>query len=138
MRYERNRLASYDGFGLVSVLVAMVLLAVGVVALSSSSAFLMSMQTDTSIRSTATSLAIAYMEEVKRRPAQSLVSESPTTIDEIGLDNPEGHFVRSLTVTEDASAPDVVKAMVDVEYPAGLGRTGRVEMVTIIYRGNEQ
>jgi hypothetical protein len=46
--------------------------------------------------------------------------------------------VRSLTVTEDPSAPDVVKATVDVEYPAGLGRTGRVEMVTVIYRGNEQ
>ena len=138
MRYTRTLLVSKDGFSLVSVLVAMVLLAVGVVALSSSSAFLMSMQTDTSIRSTATSLAIAYMEEVKRRPARTLASEGPTTIDEIGLDSPDGHFVRSFTVTEDPSAPDVVKAMVDVKYPAGLGRTGRVEMVTIIYRGNEQ
>ncbi len=138
MKHVRPLLASKNGFGLVSVLVAMVLLAVGVVALSSSSAFLISMQSDTSIRSTATSLAIAYMEEVKRRPVSTLASESATTIDEIGLDNPDGHFVRTLTVSEDASAPDVVKAMVEVEYPAGLGRTGRVEMVTIIYRGNEQ
>ena len=52
MKHTRTLLVSKDGFGLVSVLVAMVLLEVVVVALSSSSAFLMSMQTDTSIRST--------------------------------------------------------------------------------------
>ena len=32
---------------------------------------------------------------------------------------------------------DVVKATVEVRYPAGLGRIGRVELVTIIYRGND-
>ncbi|KPK65410.1 MAG: hypothetical protein AMS21_04775 [Gemmatimonas sp. SG8_38_2] len=133
----RSLAGTIDGFGLISVLVAMVLLAVGVVALSSSSAFLMSMQTDTSIRSTATSIAIAYMEDTKRRPPRTLTSEGPTRVDEIGVEADEGLFVRSLTVVEDPSAPDVVKVTVEVRYPAGMGRTGRIELVTIIYRGND-
>ena len=137
MRQTRILAGTVDGFGLISVLVAMVLLAVGVVALSSSSAFLMSMQTDTSIRSTATSIAIAYMEDTKRRPPRALTSEGPTRVDEIGLETDGGLFVRSLTVGEDPSAPDVVKATVEVRYPAGLGRIGRVELVTLIYRGND-
>lgn len=125
------------GFGLISVLVAMVLLAVGVVALSSSSAFLVSMQTDAAVRSTATSIAISYMEEVKRRPARALVSEGPTTVDETGQTDPAGRFVRKLTIRDDPSSPDVVQATVEVLYPAGFGRTKRVELITIIYRGNE-
>lgn len=137
MRRVRSLAGTIDGFGLISVLVAMVLLAVGVVALSSSSAFLMSMQTDTSIRSTATSIAIAYMEDTKRRPPRTLTSEGPTRVDEIGVEADEGLFVRSLTVVEDPSAPDVVKVTVEVRYPAGMGRTGRIELVTIIYRGND-
>ncbi len=138
MRQPRSPLASAAGFGLVSVLVAMVLLAVGVVALSSSSAFLMSMQTDTSVRSTATSLAIAYMEDVKRRPPRSLASQGPIRVDEIGYETEDGSFVRSLTVSGDPSAPDVVKVVVEVRYPAGFGRTRRVQLLTIIYRGNDQ
>jgi Tfp pilus assembly protein PilV len=122
---------------MVSVLVAMVLLAVGVVALSSSSAFLVSLQTDASVRSTATSVAIAYMEEVKRRPARALASEGPVRVNEVGQQDAQGSFVRTLTISDDPSTPDVVKAAVEVQYPAGFGRTGSVELITIIYRGND-
>lgn len=141
MRQPRSplaSLASVAGFGLISVLVAMVLLAVGVVALSSSSVFLMSLQTDTSVRSTATSLAIAYMEDIKRRPPRSLASEGPIRVNEIGNETEDGSFVRSLTVSGDPSAPDVVKVVVEVRHPAGFGRQGRVQLLTIIYRGNDQ
>jgi hypothetical protein len=114
----------------------MVLLAVGVVALSSSSAFLVSLQTDTAVRSTATSLAIAYMEDVKKRPPRTLVSEAPVRVNDVGDEDDAGHFVRSLSVAEAVAAPDLIKVAVEVRYPAGMGRSGRVNLVTIVYRGN--
>ncbi len=124
------------GFGLVSVLVAMVLLAVGVVALSSSSAFLVSLQTDASARSTASAIGVAYMEEVKQRPPTTLASESPTSVNELGDADSTGVFLRTLTVVDDPSSPEVARATVDVEYPAGLGRKRTISLVTLIYRGN--
>lgn len=131
-RFECER-----GFGLISVLVAMVLLAVGVVALSSSSAFLVSLQTDTAVRSTATSLAIAYMEDVKKRPPRTLVSEALVRVNDVGDEDDAGHFVRSLSVAEAVAAPDLIKVAVEVRYLAGMGRSGRVNLVTIVYRGND-
>ncbi len=130
-----QRVRDERGFGMVSVLVAMVLLAVGVVALSSSSAFLVSLQTDASARSTASAIGVAYMEEVKQRPASSLASESPTAVNEIGEADSLGVFIRTLTVSDDPSSPDVARTTVDVEYPAGLGRTRTISLVTLIYRG---
>lgn len=130
-----QRLRDERGFGMASVLVAMVLLAVGVVALSSSSAFLVSLQTDASVRSTAAAIGVAYMEEVKQRPPWSLASESPTLVNEIGDADSAGVFTRTLTVSDDPSSPDVARAKVDVEYPAGLGRTRTITLETLIYRG---
>jgi Tfp pilus assembly protein PilX len=137
MRRLQVRCDSEAGFGLISVLVAMVLLAVGVVALSSSSAFLVSMQTDTSVRTTATSIGIAYMEDVKKRPPRTLASEEPERVNELGEADEGGVFIRSLTVGVDAVAPDVVQVGVEVRYPNGPGSTGRINLATIIYRGNE-
>ncbi len=132
-RYGRDE----RGFGLVSVLVAMVLLAVGVVALSSSSAFLVSLQTDASARSMAAAIGVSYMEDVKQRPPWTLASESPTTVNELGDADSTGVFVRTLTVVDDPSSPEVARATVDVKYPAGLGRTRSISLVTLIYKGNK-
>jgi type II secretory pathway component PulJ len=129
---------SESGFGIISVLVATVLLAVAVIALSSSSAFLTSMQTDASERSTAASIGIAYMEEVKTRAPAGLASESPVRVNEAGEADAAGAFVRWLTVSIEPSVPDAVRAVVEVEYPAGLGRTRTTEFVTVIYRGNQE
>jgi Tfp pilus assembly protein PilV len=129
--------SSEAGFGMVSVLVAMVLLAVAVVALSSSSAFLVSLQTDASGRAIATSLGVAYMEEVRRRPPGSLASESPVTVNSEGLTDDGGAFVRGLTIENDLVAPNVVRATVEVAYPAGIGRRGTISFQTVIYLGGE-
>jgi len=127
--------ARQDGFGIVSVLVAIVLLAIGVVTLSSSSAFLVSLRTDASARATAASIATSYMEEVKRRPTRELASEEPVTVNETGTQDEAGVFVRTLTVGPEASLPDAARVVVLVEYPAGFGRRRTVELVTIIYQG---
>jgi Tfp pilus assembly protein PilV len=123
------------GFGIVSVLVAVVLLAVGIVALSSSSAFIVSMQTDAAERSRASAIAVAYMEEVKTRPATELATESPVRVDETGEPNENGAFIKSLVVTPEVSTPDVVRATVEVVYPSGFGRTRTLELVTVIFTG---
>ena len=123
---------------MISVLVAIVLLGVAVIAMSSSSAFLTSVQTDASERSTAAAIGVAYMEQVKNRAPVELTSEAPVRVDETGAEDEGGAFVRSLTVTEEPSAPDAVRATVRVRYPAGLGRTRTTEFVTVIYRGNQQ
>lgn len=122
---------------MVSVLVAMVLLGVGVVALSTSSAFLTSLQTDASLRSAAAVVAVAYMEEVKRRPPRSLTSEATASVDESGGANDLGPFRRTLIVEQDPAAPDLVRATVEIAYPGGMRGQGNVRLVTIIYRGND-
>jgi hypothetical protein len=122
---------------MVSVLVAMVLLAVAVVALSSSSAFLVSLQTDASGRAIATSLGVAYMEEVRRRPSGSLASESPVRVNSEGVADEGGAFVRGLTIENDPSASNVARAIVEIGYPAGIGRRGTISFQTVIYLGGE-
>jgi Tfp pilus assembly protein PilV len=124
------------GFGMVSVLVAIVLLAIGVVAISASSAYMVSLQTDAAERARATSIAVAYMEEVKMRVPQTLASEDTVAVSETGAAAAGGAFLRTLTVIPEPSVPDALRATVSVQYPSGFGRTGTVRMVTVIYSGN--
>ncbi|MGD2217813.1 MAG: hypothetical protein PVJ64_13740 [Gemmatimonadales bacterium] len=124
------------GFGMVSVLVAIVLLAIGVVAISASSAYMVSLQTDASERARATAIAVAYMEEVKMRAPTSLASEDTVAVSATGAVAAGGAFLRSLTVIPEPSVPDALRATVAVQYPSGFGRTGTVRMVTVIYSGN--
>jgi Tfp pilus assembly protein PilV len=121
---------------MVSVLVAMVLLAIGVVAISASSAYMVSLQTDASERARATGIAVTYMEEVKMRVPASLASEDTVAVSETGAVAEDGAFLRSLTVIPEPSVPDALRATVSVQYPSGFGRTGTVHMVTVIYTGN--
>jgi Tfp pilus assembly protein PilE len=124
------------GIGMVSVLVAIVLLAIGVVAISASSAYMVSLQTDASERARATAIAVAYMEEVKMRVPQTLASEDTVAVSETGTAAADGAFLRALTVIPEPSVPDALRATVAVQYPSGFGRTGTVRMVTVIYSGN--
>ena len=135
MRMQLGRLSCRRGFGMVSVLVAMVLIAVAAVALSSSSAFMASLQTDASVRATAAAIAIAHMESVKMRRPAELASEDPVRVNETGVADAGGAFVRSLTVEREESVPDALRVTVEVGYPAGFGRTRTVELVTVIDRG---
>lgn len=135
MTRRRSRLRTNDGFGIVSVLVAIVLVAIGVVALSSSSAFMISMQTDAAERSRASGMATAYMELVKTRPPGEIVTEAPVTLNGLGEPDANGPFTRTLTVAPEPSTTDAVRATVEVRYPSGFGRTRTVELVTIIFTG---
>jgi Tfp pilus assembly protein PilV len=123
------------GFGIVSVLVAIVLIAIGVVALSSSSAFMLSLQTDAAERSRASVIGIAHMERLKVRPTAELVSEDPVRVNERGQPDANGAYVRAVTIAPDLSVPDALRAVVTVEYPSGFGRRRTLRLETVIYRG---
>lgn len=127
-----------EGFSLVSVLVAIILVAVAVVAISMSSAYMTALQTDAAQRSTAASIATAYMESVKVEPLDEIESEGATRVDETGSPSADGAYVRSLTVEDDPKVADALRATVRVLYPAGLGRVRTVELVTIIYAGTQE
>ena len=129
------RVESSDGFGIVSVLVAIVLIAIGVVALSSSSAFMVSMQTDAAERTRASAIAVTYMEQVKTRSPAELISDGPLQVNETGEPDADGAFVRTLTVIPEPSTNDAVRATVEVNYPSGFGRRRTLELVTVIYTG---
>lgn len=131
----RARTGTEGGFGIISVLVAIVLIAIGVVALSSSSAFMVSLQTDAAERSRASAIGVAYMERVKTRPPDEIVTEAAVRVDETGTPDPSGAFVRELTVEPDPSLTDAVRATVEVTYPSGFGRTRTLELVTVIFIG---
>lgn len=125
-----------SGFGMVSLLIAIVLLAIGVIALSASSTYLTSLHTDAAERSRATALAISYMEEVKTRDPAGLASEGPVSVDETGAAAPDGAFARRMTVAPEPTVLDAVRVTVHVDYPAGWGRMRTVELLTVIYRGS--
>jgi Tfp pilus assembly protein PilV len=121
---------------MVSVLVAIVLLSAGVVVMSSSSLFMTSVETDARTRSTASSIAMAYMEQLKTRERSSLDSEAPVQVNERGLEDNNGKFVREVTVEPEPSVADAVQLAVTVLYPGGLGRQRAVVVRTIVYVGS--
>ncbi len=129
---------SERGFGLVSTIVAMVLLGIAVTALSSSGMMALAAHTDSSVRSTATAIAASYLEEVKARRPQTLASESAIKVDADGMDNQSGNFIRSMEVAPEPELPYTKRVTVKVEYPNGLGRMGTIKLVTVIYEGDDR
>jgi Tfp pilus assembly protein PilV len=132
----RRRLTGEGGYGIVSVLVAIVLLAAGVVALSTSSVFVTSLRNEAAVRSVAASIALSYMEDIKTRERATLASEDPAKINEKGELDEAGDFLRVVDVAPDTTVVDAVRIKVKVGYPGPLGRTRAVEVVTIIYVGD--
>lgn len=131
-------LRTESGFGLLSTIVAMVLLGVAVAALSSSGVFLMAIQTETGTRSTATAIAASYLEEIKARAPQALKSETALAVNEDGVVDATGRYLRSVEVVPAEDLPFTKRITVRVGYPRGRGRTGTVELVTLIYVGEGQ
>jgi Tfp pilus assembly protein PilV len=122
------------GFSILTVLIAIVLVSVAAVALSGTTVYVLSLQTESTVRSTATGLAAAYMETVKTRRVVSLGSEAEANVNEVGELAAEGDFVRSLTVAS-GPVPRSKLVTITVKYPRGRAKMGQVELVTIVYEG---
>ena len=132
MNMQRKREASVQrsdaGFGLVSVMVAIVLLSVGVLSLSQVLTQSVSMQTIIASRTTALDVARSYM-EVRGTDPLALAATPSTRVNERGEVDSNGQFTRELTVkTVDLH---LIEATVIVTLP----RSNPIRLVTWIYDG---
>lgn len=119
------------GFTLVSMLMAIILLAVGLMALAGANAQTVTMQTLSQNRTNAIAIARAYMEQVRTRDPWSIVSESSVALNGDGQASGGGAYIRTLTVT--VIRQNLIKIVVDVRYPRG---AQPVQLTTSFFRGN--
>lgn len=98
---NRNALKRADaGYSLPSVLIALILLAVGVIALSSVLTQSLSMQTVMSMRTNALYVAQEHMELLKGQDPITLASASTISVNERGDADANGPFTRTVTVAD--------------------------------------
>lgn len=119
---------SEAGFTLISVILAVVILSVGILALGRSQAMLVRAQATSEARNVALGIARNYIEEVRSRTAVPS-SEGATLVDETGTAVAGGHWTRSLTVSDLGNG--LYEATCNVMYPRG---TQPVQIVTLIFR----
>lgn len=123
MRNER-------GFSLISTLIAVVILAIGILALAKTSAGVVRAGARAASRTEAVSVARAYMEDVRSRQPAALVSEAAVTVDRDGQPNGTGPYTRRVVVsdvTSNLKSVRVVVTMPNTSIP--------VELVTLAFVG---
>jgi type IV pilus assembly protein PilV len=119
---------SEAGFTLISVIIAVVILSVGILALGRSQTMLVRAQAIGASRDIALGIARNYIEEVRSRTAVP-TSEGGTVVDESGTATVGGKYSRSLTVADLGN--DLYQVTCKVTYPRG---PQPIEIVTLIYR----
>ena len=117
------------GFGLISVMVAIVLLSVGVLSLSQLLTQSVSMQTIIASRTSGLDVARSYMEEVKGLDPLLVEATPEVRVNEKGEEDSNGLFTKELTVT--TVQLHLVEATVIVTMP----RSNPIRLVTWIYDG---
>lgn len=121
------------GFTLISVMIAVVILAVGVLALSRTLTGAMQANTRAGMRTIALDIARQRMEFLRsQRPSRMIdfVDVTGTDVNEQGLPITGGKYHRSVTVTD--VRLNLVSVIVRVTYPNG---TTPVELITYVYTG---
>ena len=86
------------GFTLISVMIAMILLVVGISALSRTGFETLRAQTAAATRTTALDIARTYLEDLRTRDPASLASETAVVVDETGRVSSTGYYQRSVDV----------------------------------------
>ncbi len=119
------------GFTLVSMIVAIILLAVGLSSLASANASTIKLQTLAQNRTNAIALGRAYLEQVRTRDPWLVESEAPVRLGAEGTPEADGPYVRTMTVTE--TRQNLVKIDVKVDYPRA---QTPVLLTTLLFRGN--
>ena len=119
-----------NGFTIISVLVAIVMLSVGILALSRTGTMAMASQNAAGLRTTALAIARAHMEDVRSRPAIEVLSESPVQVDRRGAVVSGGRFTRSVEVAD--ARHNLKRIKVIVAFPRG---RVPVELITLAYVG---
>ncbi len=128
-RHEVSVLRPDAGFGLVSVMVAIVLLSIGVLSLSQLLTQSVVMQTIVATRTMGLDVARSYMEEVKGLDPLTVAAQPEVRVNERGEDDANGLFTRELIVT--MVSLHLIEATVIVTLP----RSNPITLVTWIYDG---
>jgi Tfp pilus assembly protein PilV len=118
------------GFTLISVMVALVMLSVGLLALAKVQSSLVKTQRDTNLRATALTVARSYVEDLRSRDPWTLATEAAVKVDLQGRPAAAGPLTRSTTVTQDSA--NLLRITVQVDYP---GQNQPVQLITMAYRG---
>ena len=119
------------GFTLVSLIVAIILLAVGLSALASANAGTIQLQTLAQNRTNAIAIGRSYLEQVRTRDPWLLKTEPAIRLGAEGTPETDGAYVRTMTVTE--ARQNLVKIDVQVDYPRA---QTPVLLTTLLFRGN--
>ncbi|HKS07032.1 MAG TPA: prepilin-type N-terminal cleavage/methylation domain-containing protein [Gemmatimonadaceae bacterium] len=102
-----------DGFTLISVIIAITLLSVGVMALAGAQ-FTAVRQTRLELQRTqAIQLVSAYAEEIRSRNPWTLTNEGPVSVDSTGAVNPAGRYTRRVVVTDEGT--QLLRAVITVQ-----------------------
>ena len=118
------------GYSLISMLVAIVLLSVGVLALMRTTGEIVEGYGTTGVRTTALSIARGYLEELRTRDPATLVTESAVTVNSSGIADGNGDFSRAVTVTSPQT--NLRQVVVTVNFP----RAARpIELITLVFVG---
>jgi type II secretion system protein I len=122
MRNER-------GFTLISVLLAVSMLTIGLLALARTQGILTSAEANLSNRAIALAIATDRLEQLRASDPTTLATEPPATVDANGNLSATGAYQRSVTVTLDAA--NLLRLRVTVNYPR---MTSPVQLEALIYR----
>jgi len=120
-----------SGFTLVSVLVALAILAIGLLALARAQASIVASQGNVANRTTALTIARDYAEVLRSRSPWTLVSEAPARVDARGTPDANGAYTRTTNVT--VLSTNLLQVQVLVTYPRS---ATPVDIVTLIYRSS--
>lgn len=120
-----------SGFTIISMLVAIILLTVGLMALAGANAQTVTLQTLAQNRTSAIAIARAYVEEVRTRDPWLVQTETAVALNNDGVVDAGGAFQRSLTVT--GIRQNLIRIDVRVTYPRG---AQPVILTTSLFRGN--
>lgn len=120
------------GFSLISVLTAIVLLSVGLLAVSRASSQMLAMHTVAAKRSAALAVARTHMEAVRGQDPATIGSESAVTVNGEGEATAYGPYTR--TVVVDSISHNLKRIRIQVTWPRA---TTPVELVTMAFYGAE-
>jgi hypothetical protein len=122
--------AQRPGFALLSLMVAVVLLATGVMAIGAANTARLRSQTVSTARSAGLNVARTYLENVRGRDPWGLATETAAQVDGTGAVNPSGEFTRVLNVTVLQANLLAIEVVV-----TGPRLSAPIRLVTNVYRG---
>jgi type IV pilus assembly protein PilV len=129
-RARTSRRRRRAGYSLISTMMAMVILAIGVMALAGASTNAVTVQTMAQNRTHAISIARSHLETLRMGDPWDVETEAAVAVDADGAPSGDGGFRRAVTVTE--LRRNLMQVVVTVEFPNG---NAPVVLTTTIFRG---